>query len=72
MHQAHSGKNFAMNSNGGGKMHARSAPYLKKEQVTLTDVTIIKSNEALSNEAQVIRMGPNGAGVYNSTVSTKP
>jgi len=53
-------------------MHARSAPYLKKEQVTLTDVTKIKSNDALSNEAQVIRMGPNGAGVYNSTTSTKP
>lgn len=31
---------------------------------TLTDVTKIKSNENLSNEAQIIRMGPNGAGVY--------
>jgi hypothetical protein len=64
--------NYALNSNGGAKMHARSAPYLKKEQVTLTDVTKIKSNDALSNEAQVIRMGPNGAGVYNSTASSKP
>jgi hypothetical protein len=53
-------------------MHARSAPFLKKEQVTLTDVTKIKSNDALSNEAQVIRMGPNGLGVYNGTTTSKP
>lgn len=44
----------------GAMLRAQSAPYLKKEQVTLTDVIQVSSNANLADDAQIIRMGPNG------------
>lgn len=49
-----------MNSGMGAMLRAQSAPYLKKEQVTLTDVIQVSSNANLADDAQIIRMGPNG------------
>jgi hypothetical protein len=60
LHEQHAGGHREMGSGAGKIQHARSAPYLKKEQVTLTDVIQVSSNANLGDDAQIIRMGPNG------------
>lgn len=56
----------------GSVLHTRSAPYLKKEQVTLTDVIQVPSNANLGDDAQIIRMGPNGLRFFSAVGTAKP
>ena len=61
-----------MDSGYGNLLKTRSAPYLKKEQVTLTDVIQVSSNANLGDDAQIIRMGPNGLQFFNAAGTAKP
>lgn len=61
-----------MNSGMGSILKTRSAPYLKKEQVTLTDVLQVQSNQNLSDFAQIMRVGPNGLATFGLTGVAKP
>lgn len=72
MHRQHNGGDFGMYSGNGQMTHARSAPYLKKEVVTLSDVIQVGSNANLADDRQLIRVGPNGLKFFSSTGTAKP
>ena len=70
--EQHAGKHRGSNSGYGNMLRTRSAPYLKKESVTLTDTLLIGSNSSLADNAQIIRMGPNGLQLFNAVGTAKP